>query len=303
MIQMTVFLPNFDQCEAFKLKTKRRFEYIELQNQLSKKAKTLSDFTAENIDEDQSNMSGSTLPMSCEVEETSTITNFDNYDYDTSSKMSYQSSIQDDLSKKKTDSRKLDQTNYDEFDANMASKVNLFVDIENNYNEENEDENDNETHLGDVVERSEADLAELDAEWIDNDNNVDINIDEDEVSNLLIDEYDTNGESTSLNTINPTSLFNFTFPKNEISTQYTNKPTNNKQRVKFAESFEPSAKNSDYDKVPESLNIFSSDSKKCYEPDTNDTNKSNTSVSESRFINSKLDVNEDLGTRSKTFKL
>ena len=325
MIQMTVFLPNIDQCEAFKLKTKRRLEYIELQNQLAKKAKTFntSEFTAENIEEDQSNMSGTTLPMSCDVEEASTITSFDNFD--ASSKMSFQSTVQDDLNKKIVDTRKLDQTNYDEFDTNMVenhfkaidplkdedkgveneidtnilsqfddNNKNPFIDIENSYNEEDDDENDNETHLGDVIERSDVDLAELDAEWTDNPNN----IDEDDESNLLIDEYNNDHESTNLNKINPASLFNFTFPNDEISTQSSNKST--KQRVKFSESFE--TKNSEDLKVPESLNIFSNDSKQSYEPEK-ETKKSSlgTSVSESRFINSKLDVNEDLGTRSKFF--
>ncbi len=90
-------------------------------------------------------------------------------------------SLQDNNSNK-TSTRKLDQTNYDELDANMieyhfnntnnakksfGEASSESMNAEGQSDEDDDDDVDNETHLGDVIERCDVDLADLDSDWID----------------------------------------------------------------------------------------------------------------------------------------
>lgn len=370
MIQMTVFLPNTEQCEFFELKTKRRRDYIELQNQLFKKSKILKQQSKANPEENLiltaqktsvNEIPESSIPMINEVEEINTYLSENstiNFDNDTSSKMSVQLNVEN-FDKRSIEPRKLDQTNYDELESNLtpnhlksidaniknemetsmedegigsstksSNSLETFkvsctminedflatqkknMDIQNAFstysqdpdniknssnsvdNENFEDEDDNETHLGDVAERCDVDLEELDADWTDVDNNTNINIEED---------YNSHDPS-ELSEINPNSLFDF---DNKFSSLYTDSSDLIKQRVKFCDSsfaekpFGKDLKSYGDLKVPESLNIFSHDSDQHFDENKTNQNKENSAekLYKNRFIRSNLSVNEDLGTR------
>ena len=147
----------------------------------------------------------------------------------------------------------------------------------------------------------------------------DINIDDN--GQLLGDEY--NNTDKESNYINPSSLL--CFDDHDYSMMYAR---NNermdlvKQRLKlndqplldFAEnnnekplvSENNQEKTIDADlKLPESLNIFSDDSKQCNkrqdQSDLINDQVSKSGCTEKRFIKSSLSVNEDLGTRSKNY--
>ena len=77
MIHMSVYLPNDEQCELFKLKAKRRLDYIELQNQLIKKSrvfnKTREDsedlISLSDINVSESSSASSTVPITPDADE------------------------------------------------------------------------------------------------------------------------------------------------------------------------------------------------------------------------------------------
>ena len=152
----------------------------------------------------------------------------------------------------------------EQFSAKISShNHHVFIENENNIADE---EDDNETHLGDVAERCDSDLEELDSYWTDVDNNNadNINIDDD---NLLAEDYSSCGPETG-----GTGLFNF--ENNQYESLYTDSTDLIKQRVKFCESVNKAEKpyesemKSEGDmaplKVPDSLNIFSDGYKQLY---------------------------------------
>jgi hypothetical protein len=208
-------------------------------------------------------------------------------------------SLQDNNSNK-TSTRKLDQTNYDELDANMieyhfnntnTAKKSFGEASSESMNAEgqsDEDDDDNETHLGDVIERCDVDLADLDSDWTDVEANADLNVDEDTNAHVLnSDDYnlDNGGASVTgggdgLGEINPNSLFNFESKVYESAML--------KQRVKFDVAERPFEvdEGGDDNKLPQSLsNIFGGAPK-------------SEGSGEDRFVKSVLSVNEELGTRS-----
>lgn len=330
IVQTTVYLPNDEQCGLFKLKTKRRFDYLELQNQLAKKSKILGQLKNENseiqnIDFENIGETNSEIrTLKSDLESDSTM-NLDSELTDTSSKMSFRSE----------DIRKLDQTNYDELDTNTQNqnfktndlknemetnsledegigssktssrtksrsnsletiKANKMVNVNylvndkvNNiyakqgYSGENvnledftDDEDDNETHLGDVVDRCDVDLEDLDSDWKDTENMYNENNSENEGNN-------------NLDLINPRSLLMDANFKNDYTSIYL-------ENVAEKPFIETENNDSGDVKMPESLNIFSDDSKLNYfNIDKNRTNI----ITEKRFIESSLNINEDLGTR------
>lgn len=386
MIQMSVYLPNDEQCELFKIKTKRRLDYIEFQNQLAKKSiafsrranskedgndcEDLISLSDSNVSGNQSE-SATVVPTAPDANEFNMYlgegtNNSSNLDIDTSSKMSIATTSDESQQQQQQQqkiSRQLDQTNYDELDSNMVEnhfksldsgakadmetsledegigsstksrsnslellkangKVNknsgefcppaassgfqhphIFIGNENNMADE---EDDNETHLGDVVERCDSDLEELDSYWTDVDNNNadNINIDDDE--NLL---YEYGNEATGVTANGSNGLFNF--ENNQYESLYTDSSDLIKQRVKFCDTANQNSRDMKADcemeplKIPDSLNIFSDNMNKqlSYGPESrNDTGVGSTGTTTTpagveRFIKSHLNVNKDLGTR------
>lgn len=386
MIQMSVYLPNDEQCELFKIKTKRRLDYIEFQSQLAKKSIVFSSRTNSRDDGNDCedlislsdiNVSAENQSEPATVEPTAAdanefnmylgerTKNSSNLDIDTSSKMSIATTSEESQQQQQQQkiSRQLDQTNYDELDSNMVEnhfkslesgakadmetsledegigsstksrsnsletlkangKVNknggefyppaassgfqqphIFIENENNMADE---EDDNETHLGDVVERCDSDLEELDSYWADVDNNNadNINIDDDE---NLLDEYSSEATGGAANGSN--GLFDF--ENNQYESLYTDSSDLIKQRVKFCDTANQNSSDMKADcemeplKIPDSLNIFSDNMNKqvSYGKESrNDTGFGSTGTTTTpagveRFIKSHLNVNKDLGTR------
>ncbi len=206
---------------------------------------------------------------------------------------------------------KLDQTNYDAVDVNMIDydfnekvKKSLEATAKFMHDSDGGDDNDdvdNETHLGDVIDRCDVDLADLDSDWAEDvDTNTELNIDENTNTNILSQDYNLMNEnntvhgdgmgSDELSEINPNSLFDFKYKVYDSSLI--------KQRVKFdmPERLSEGADVSDDVKLPESLNsIFSGLNA---EKNKRKEEIKDESLCKNRCIKSSLSVNEELGTRS-----
>ena len=163
--------------------------------------------------------------------------------------------------------------------------------------ENEEDDNDDETHLGDVVDRCDVDLAELDAVWNDEGHNQDLNND----SNILNDFVDNDYPYED-----KTVQSNYAALYSESAGLDLTESNSSMPKKQFFESFQH--EDTSDSKIPDSLNIFNAN----HLPDkenqqVNNGNKhallENDFVyskrnSDYRFIKSKLILNNDLGIRS-----
>lgn len=165
MIQMTVFLPNEEQCEIFKRKTERHFKYVEV---IIRQKKNLLDQSKNSeeiplLTDQSSNTISSIIADNDSFSYISPISDYNKNDSSysenmiddntssTISTMSFQyiaNNNQDDLNKKISSftnirsNSKLDQTNYDESDVNLienhfkpTKKKSKDLYAKNNYNE------------------------------------------------------------------------------------------------------------------------------------------------------------------------
>lgn len=193
-----------------------------------------------------------------------------------------------------------------DYKLDQTHRIGSIMDDEENVNI-NEDEDQNETHLGDVVDRCEGDLDDLDADANDvnnmtneageddedEDDEIDINVDDnDNEMNNVLSEYNRHPYAVSQDDSEEfKKSSDNSQPQQQLPTQstQTQQSSKQKQRVTFSKeddlaSASPSGEPNDQENSKANMGYL-------------EYSKSN--PTESRFIKSNLIENVELGTRSK----